>query len=80
MMMPFVELLNNLQGEQLIEEITKIWDRQKYVIVLIKDILLYMDKNFVPKMRNYPNIENMQTIQFRTHVVANKNIKDKVIS
>jgi hypothetical protein len=29
---------------------------EKYVIIMIKDILLYMDKNFVPKMKNFQNV------------------------
>lgn len=47
---------------------------------MIKDILLYMDKNFVPKMKNYASVEAMQTNQFRTHIVLNQLIKKKLIT
>ena len=43
------------------KEINDIWELEKYVIIMIKDILLYMDKNFVPKMKNYLSVEAMQT-------------------
>lgn len=45
---------------------------------MIKDILLYMDKNFVPKMKNYPNVLNMQYQQFKIHVILNKSINKKL--
>jgi len=47
---------------------------------MIKDILLYMDKNFVPKMKNFLNVEAMQTNQFKTHVVQNAQIKKKLVT
>lgn len=47
---------------------------------MIKDILLYMDKNFVPKMKNYLNVLNMQYQQFKNHVILNKSINKKLVS
>lgn len=69
MLEPIKQSLLNMPQEELVQEINKIWDKQKYVIVMIKDILLYMDKNFVPKMKNYASVEAMQTNQFRTYIV-----------
>lgn len=77
---PIVEALRNVPDEDLVKEITKVWDLEKYVIIMIKDILLYMDKNFVPKMKNYLNVEAMQTTQFKTHVVQNSYIKKKLVT
>jgi hypothetical protein len=53
---------------------------EKYVIIMIKDILLYMDKNFVPKQKNYPSVEALQTNQFRIQVVQNPTIKKKLVN
>ena len=61
MLQPICEGLLNQPDEDLVKEITKVWDLEKYVIIMIKDILLYMDKNFVPKMKNYLSVEAMQT-------------------
>tara|TARA_B110000285_G_C14970493_1_gene536296 strand:+ start:392 stop:538 length:147 start_codon:yes stop_codon:yes gene_type:complete len=48
-----------MPDEDLLKEITNVWHLEKKVIDIIKDILLYMNKNFVPKMRNYPTVEAM---------------------
>ena len=61
MLQPITQRLLEVPDEELVREITKVWDLEKYVIIMIKDILLYMDKNFVPKMKNYLNVEQMQT-------------------
>lgn len=39
-----------------------------------------MDKNFVPKMKNYLNVLNMQYQQFKNHVILNKHINKKLVS
>ena len=59
MLQPIVQRLLSIPDEDLVKELTKVWDLEKYVIIMIKDILLYMDKNFVPKMKNYLNVEAM---------------------
>ena len=71
MLQPITQKLVNIPDEDLVREINEIWELEKYVIIMIKDILLYMDKNFVPKMKNFLNVEAMQTNQFKTHVVQN---------
>jgi cullin 3 len=66
--------------EDLLKEITNVWALEKNVIIMIKDILLYMDKNFVPKMKNYQNVQAMQTSQFKTQVILNSQIKKRLVS
>lgn len=61
MLQPIAQKLINIPDEDLIRAINDIWELEKYVIIMIKDILLYMDKNFVPKMKNFLNVEAMQT-------------------
>jgi hypothetical protein len=52
-----------MPDEDLLKEITSasgsfgyIWAMEKNIIIMIKDILLYMNKNFVPKMKNYQTV------------------------
>ena len=78
MLQPIALKLINIPDEDLIRSINEIWELEKYVIIMIKDILLYMDKNFVPKMKNFLNVEAMQTNQFKTHVVQNTHIKKRI--
>lgn len=59
MLQPIAQKLINCPDEDLIRAINEIWELEKYVIIMIKDILLYMDKNFVPKMKNFLNVEAM---------------------
>ena len=59
MLQPIAQRLINMPDEDLLKEITSVWHLEKKVIDIIKDILLYMNKNFVPKMRNYPTVEAM---------------------
>ena len=80
MLAPITSMLLAIPDEDLVKEITKVWDLEKYVIIMIKDILLYIDKNFVPKMKNFLNVEAMQTNQFKTHVVLNGSIKKKLVT
>lgn len=40
-------------------EFNRIWKEIKECIVMIRDILLYMNKNYVPKF-NLPLVEDMQ--------------------
>jgi hypothetical protein len=46
---------------------------------MIKDILLYMNKNFVPKLK-LQTVEHMQTSQFKHQVVLHPQIKQRLIS
>ena len=47
-------------------------------IDMIRDILLYMNKNFVPKF-NLPQVESMQYSQFKNHVILNVNLKSRLV-
>lgn len=47
-------------------------------IIMIKDILMYMDRNYVPKQK-LPTVEHMQTSQFKNHVILPENIKAKFV-
>jgi hypothetical protein len=46
---------------------------------MIKDILMYMDRNYVPKMK-LPAMDQLQTSQFKNHVVLNAQIRPKLIA
>ena len=59
MLTPITARLVDLPDESVDEEIVKVWEMEKYVIIMIKDILLYMDKNFVPKMKNFVSVESL---------------------
>lgn len=80
MLEPIAKRLVDLPDDVIDEEITKVWDTEKYVIIMIKDILLYMDKNFVPKQKNLDSVENLQTKVFKSTVVQNTVIKKKLVT
>jgi cullin 3 len=79
MLQPIAQKLINMPDEDLLQEITSVWHLEKNVIHKISDILLYMNKNFVPKMRNYPTVEAMQTNEFKKGVVMKDDIKRKLV-
>ncbi len=59
--------------------LNRIWSDVKLCIIMIKDILLYMNKNFVPKLK-LQTVEHMQTSQFKHQVVLQPLIKQRLIS
>lgn len=59
---------------------TKVWDLQKQVMQKIRDILLYLDKNYVTKQRKMDPVYWMQTNQFKQHVVLKQPIKRRLVS
>jgi cullin 3 len=79
MLQPIAQRLINMPDEDLLQEITSVWHLEKNVIHKISDILLYMNKNFVPKMRNYPTVEAMQTNEFKKNIVMKDEIKRKLV-
>lgn len=79
MLQPIAQKLINMPDGDLLQEITSVWHLEKNVIHKISDILLYMNKNFVPKMRNYPTVEAMQTNEFKKGVVMKDDIKRKLV-
>ena len=71
------DLLQNTD-EDFIKALNKLWADQKLCIIMIKDILLYMNKNYVPKVKLKP-VEQMQTSQFKHHVVLHPQIKQRLV-
>jgi len=62
-----------------LREFNRVWKEIKECIVMIRDILLYMNKNYVPKF-NLPLVEDMQYSQFKHHVIQNAVIKERLVS
>ena len=56
---PIAEDIIATSDEKFLQEFNRIWSEIKECIVMIRDILLYMNKNFVPKF-NLPLVEHMQ--------------------
>lgn len=75
---PVAEQLLLLPDEEMLAQLNRTWTDQKLCIIMIKDILLYMNKNYVPKQKLKP-VEQMQTSQFKHHVVLHAQIKPKLI-
>ena len=61
MLQPIAQKLVESSDEELLKEITSQWTMEKKVIRVIKEILLYLDKNFAKKARNLMNVQDMQT-------------------
>ena len=76
---PVAQALLLLPDEELLSVLNRTWTDQKLCIIMIKDILLYMNKNYVPKQKLKP-VEQMQTSQFKHHVVLHTGIKPKLIA
>lgn len=53
-----VELLIKSSEEDLLKRINEIWQQEKLYIIMIKDILMYMDRNYVPKVKQ-PSVEHL---------------------
>lgn len=51
LLQPIIEQLANCSEEDLLKRINEIWQQEKLCIIMIKDILMYMDRNYVPKMK-----------------------------
>ena len=51
LLQPMVERLLRCGEEDLLKRMNEIWKQVKLCIIMIKDILMYMDRNFVPKMK-----------------------------
>ena len=47
-------------------------------IDMIRDILLYMNKNFVPKF-NLQEVDYMQYSMFKHHVILNQTLKTRLV-
>ena len=79
LLQPIAERIVRCSDEDLLKKVNEIWKQEKLCIVMIKDILMYMDRNFVPKMK-LPSMEQLQTSQFKNFVILNHQIKQKLIA
>lgn len=80
LLQPLTErLARHTPDEELLKRINQVWADVKLSIVMIKDILMYMDKNFVPKMK-LQSVEYLQTHCFQKFVVLHPEIKTKLVS
>lgn len=51
LLQPIVETLVNSSDDDLVRKVNEIWQQEKLCIIMIKDILMYMDRNYVPKLK-----------------------------
>ena len=75
---PIADEIKMNHDERFLKEFNRVWKEIKECIVMIRDILLYMNKNYVPKF-NLPLVEEMQYSQFKHHVIQNHTIKERLI-
>jgi cullin 3 len=73
------KLSQEVPDEQLLVSMTDLWELQKQVMQKIRDILLYLDKNYVTKQRKMDPVYWMQTNQFKQHVVLKQPIKRRLV-
>ncbi len=75
---PIVDKLVSCSEEELLKKMNEIWQQEKLCIIMIKDILMYMDRNYVPKLK-LQSVESLQTSQFKHYIVLNQQIKHKLV-
>ena len=61
---PIAQQIASTHDDEFLKTLKRIWSAVKLCIIMIKDILLYMNKNFVPKLK-LQTVEHMQTSQFK---------------
>ncbi|MFO0116279.1 MAG: cullin [bacterium] len=61
---PIAQQIASTHDDEFLKTLNRIWSDVKLCIIMIKDILLYMNKNFVPKLK-LQTVEHMQTSQFK---------------
>eukprot|EP00930_Biecheleria_cincta_P040180 TRINITY_DN27551_c0_g1_i1.p1 TRINITY_DN27551_c0_g1~~TRINITY_DN27551_c0_g1_i1.p1 ORF type:complete len:788 (-),score=181.16 TRINITY_DN27551_c0_g1_i1:93-2456(-) len=65
--------------DRLLEELKKQWDDHKTTMVMIRDILMYMDRNFVTQYKKVPVYE-MGLIIFREKVSGHQRVKSHLLT
>jgi cullin 3 len=65
--------------DRLLEELKKQWDDHKTTMVMIRDILMYMDRNFVSQYKKVPVYE-MGLIIFRENVSGHPRVKSRLLT
>ena len=48
---PIAQQIASAHDDEFLKTLNRIWSDVKLCIIMIKDILLYMNKNFVPKLK-----------------------------
>jgi len=66
-------------NDRLLEELKKQWDDHKTTMVMIRDILMYMDRNFVTQYKKVPVYE-MGLIIFREKVSGHPRVKNHLLT
>ena len=61
---PIAQQIASTHDDEFLKTLNRIWSDVKLCIIMIKDILLYMNKNFVPKLK-LQTVEHMQTSHFK---------------
>jgi len=65
--------------DRLLEELKKQWDDHKTTMVMIRDILMYMDRNFVSQYKKVPVYE-MGLIIFRENVSGHPRVRTRLLT
>lgn len=65
--------------DRLLEELKKQWDDHKTTMVMIRDILMYMDRNFVSQYKKVPVYE-MGLMIFRENVSGHPRVRSRLLS
>jgi len=65
--------------DRLLDELKKQWDDHKTTLVMIRDILMYMDRNFVTQYKKVPVYE-MGLVIFREKVSGHPRVKSHLLT
>eukprot|EP00435_Cladocopium_sp_Y103_P060308 s405_g22.t1 len=65
--------------DRLLDELKKQWDDHKTTMVMIRDILMYMDRNFVTQYKKVPVYE-MGLVIFREKVSGHQRVKSHLLT
>lgn len=76
---PIADELMLAHEDRFLKEFNLKWKETKMCIDMIRDILLYMNKNFVPKY-NLPLVETMQYNLFKKNVILSPSLKSRLVN
>mmetsp|Transcript_33204 Transcript_33204/g.72436 ORF Transcript_33204/g.72436 Transcript_33204/m.72436 type:complete len:778 (+) Transcript_33204:129-2462(+) len=65
--------------DRLLEALKSQWDDHKTTMVMIRDILMYMDRNFVSQYKKVPVYE-MGLVVFREHVSGHARVRTRLLT
>eukprot|EP00928_Gymnodinium_smaydae_P013194 TRINITY_DN1481_c0_g3_i1.p1 TRINITY_DN1481_c0_g3~~TRINITY_DN1481_c0_g3_i1.p1 ORF type:complete len:776 (-),score=148.13 TRINITY_DN1481_c0_g3_i1:319-2646(-) len=65
--------------DRLLEELKRQWDDHKTTMVMIRDILMYMDRNFVSQYKKVPVYE-MGLVIFRENVSGHSRVRTRLLT